>query len=69
MNPITSVVLQLQELTLLTWRVIRGFFKAPRYWGEMIRQMDLLGFGSLAINEIGHELGNGDKNGGSPIKF
>ncbi len=49
MNPITRIVLQLQELTLLTWRVIRGFFKAPRYWGEMFRQMDLLGFGSLAI--------------------
>ena len=49
MNPITRVVLQLQELTILTWRVIRGFFKAPRYWGEMSRQMDLLGFGSLVI--------------------
>lgn len=49
MNPITRVVLQLQELTVLTWRVIRGFFRAPRYWSEMFRQMDLLGFGSLAI--------------------
>ena len=49
MNPITRIVLQLQELTLLVWRIVRGFFKAPRYWGEMIRQMDILGFGSLAI--------------------
>lgn len=49
MNPITRIVLQLQELTLLVWRIVRSFFKAPRYWGEMIRQMDILGFGSLAI--------------------
>lgn len=49
MNPITRIVLQLQELTLLVWRIVRGFFTAPRYWGEMIRQMDILGFGSLAI--------------------
>lgn len=49
MNPITRIVFQLQELTLLIWRVIRGFFKAPRYWREMFRQMDVLGFGSLAI--------------------
>ena len=49
MNPITRIVLQLQELTLLIGRVLRGFFKAPRYGREMIQQMDILGFGSLAI--------------------
>ncbi len=49
MNPITRSVFQLQEITLLTWRVIRGFFKSPRYGREMIQQMDILGFGSLMI--------------------
>lgn len=49
MNPITRSVLQLQELTILIGRVLRGFFKSPRYGREMIRQMDILGFGSLAI--------------------
>lgn len=49
MNPITRSVLQLQELTILIGRVIRGFFKSPRYGREMIQQMDILGFGSLAI--------------------
>lgn len=49
MNPITRGVFQLQELTLLVGRVIRGLFKAPRYGREIIRQMDVLGFGSLAI--------------------
>lgn len=49
MNPITRSVFELQELTLLIGRVIRGFFKSPRYGREMIQQMDVLGFGSLAI--------------------
>jgi phospholipid/cholesterol/gamma-HCH transport system permease protein len=49
MNPITLAIFQIQEVTLLTWRVLRGLTRSPRYWGEMIRQMDVLGFGSLAI--------------------
>ncbi|MEO6727175.1 MAG: ABC transporter permease [Blastocatellia bacterium] len=49
MNPITRGVTQLQELTLLTGRVMRGLFKAPRYGRELLQQMDVLGFGSLAI--------------------
>jgi phospholipid/cholesterol/gamma-HCH transport system permease protein len=49
MNPITLAVFQIQEATMLTWRVLRGLARSPRYWGEMVRQMDVLGFGSLAI--------------------
>ncbi|HQR32704.1 MAG TPA: ABC transporter permease [Blastocatellia bacterium] len=49
MNPITRVVLQLQELTFLIWRIVRGLLKSPRYGREMIQQMDILGFGSLII--------------------
>jgi phospholipid/cholesterol/gamma-HCH transport system permease protein len=49
MNPIIRAVFQIQEITLLTWRVLRGLTKSPRYFGEMIRQMDVLGFGSLVI--------------------
>lgn len=49
MNLITRGIYQVQELTLLVWRVLRGFFKPPRYIGEMIQQMDVLGFGSLVI--------------------
>lgn len=49
MNPITRSVFQLQEVALLVWRVVRGFFRQPRYWREMVQQMDVLGFGSLAI--------------------
>jgi phospholipid/cholesterol/gamma-HCH transport system permease protein len=49
MNPITRSILELQEITLLTWRVIRGMFRPPFYLWEIIRQMDVLGFGSLGI--------------------
>ena len=49
MNPITNAIYQLQEITLLTWRVLRSFFRPPIYWSEILRQMDTLGVGSLAI--------------------
>ncbi len=49
MNLITLGIYQVQELTLLVWRVLRGIFKAPRYLRETIQQMDILGFGSLVI--------------------
>lgn len=49
MNLITQGIYQTQEITLLIWRVFRGLFKSPRYFIEMIHQMDVLGFGSLAI--------------------
>ena len=46
MNPITRAVFQLQEIAVLTWRVLRGLTRPPRYWAEVVRQMDVLGFGS-----------------------
>jgi phospholipid/cholesterol/gamma-HCH transport system permease protein len=49
MNPITRGILQVQEITLLAWRVLRGFFRPPLYLREIIQQMDVLGFGSLMI--------------------
>ena len=49
MNLIIRGIYQTQEVTLLTWRILRGLFKTPRYWSEVLRQMDVLGFGSLAI--------------------
>lgn len=49
MNLITRGILQIQEITLLVWRVLRGMLRAPRYWREMVQQMDVLGFGSLVI--------------------
>ncbi|HZS05145.1 MAG TPA: ABC transporter permease [Blastocatellia bacterium] len=49
MNLITRGILQLQEVTLLAWRVLRGLFRPPFYLREVVRQMDSLGFGSLTI--------------------
>jgi phospholipid/cholesterol/gamma-HCH transport system permease protein len=49
MNLIIRGIFQVQEITLLIWRVARGIFRPPFYLREMIRQMDILGFGSLTI--------------------
>ncbi|HTH36848.1 MAG TPA: ABC transporter permease [Pyrinomonadaceae bacterium] len=49
MNPLTKFLFELQEISLLLWSVISGLFRRPRYLDEMIRQMDLIGVGSLPI--------------------
>jgi phospholipid/cholesterol/gamma-HCH transport system permease protein len=49
MNPFAKFLDELQEVSLLLWSVVTGLFKGPRYAGEIIRQMDLIGVGSLPI--------------------
>ena len=49
MNPITKFLDELQEVSLLLWSVITGLFRGPRYPSEILRQMDLIGVGSLPI--------------------
>lgn len=49
MNPLKIFLLELQEITLLVTSAVVGLFKGPRYFGEIIRQMDLIGVGSLPI--------------------
>lgn len=49
MNPLKSFLFQLQEISFLTWRAFVGLFRKPRYVGETVRQMDLIGVGSLPI--------------------
>lgn len=49
MNPITKFLFELQEISLLIWRSIVGVFTYPRYVSEWVRQMDLIGVGSLPI--------------------
>lgn len=49
MNPFKRFLLELQEITLLLFSALFGLFKSPRYIGEIIRQMDLIGVGSLPI--------------------
>jgi phospholipid/cholesterol/gamma-HCH transport system permease protein len=49
MNPFKKFIFELQEISLLLWRVIRGLGSSPRYLNELISQMDQIGVGSLAI--------------------
>ena len=49
MNPLKNFLFQLQEITLLIYRAFIGLFRRPRYMSETIRQMDLIGVGSLPI--------------------
>ena len=49
MNPVAQFLFELQEITNLLWRSIKGLRKKPRYFDEIVRQMDLIGIGSLGI--------------------
>ena len=42
-------VLAVQEFALLSARAIQDIFRAPHYVTDTVRQMDLIGFGSLPI--------------------
>jgi len=49
MNPITKFLSELQGMTLLLWRAVYGLRKQPRYFSEIIQQLDSIGVGSLGI--------------------
>ncbi|MEO6334265.1 MAG: ABC transporter permease [Pyrinomonadaceae bacterium] len=49
MNPIAKFLDELQEVGLLLWSTVTGLIRGPRYSGEIIQQMDLIGVGSLPI--------------------
>lgn len=49
MNPFKNFLLELQEISLLIFSAFAGLRKSPRYFNEIIRQMDLIGVGSLSI--------------------
>jgi len=49
MNLLQKFLLELQEITLLITSAFVGLFKSPHYIKETIKQMDLIGVGSLPI--------------------
>jgi len=49
MNPLAKFLFELQEISLLIWRSVVALFSRPRYAAETVRQMDLIGVGSLPI--------------------
>ena len=46
---IIRFISELQAITNLFWRAIKGLSKKPRYFPEIVDQMDQIGVGSLAI--------------------
>src|SRR3982751_2227049 len=49
MDFLRNFVVQLQEIGELLWRVIRGLKKKPRYFHDIVDQMDDVGVSSLAV--------------------
>ena len=49
MDLITQFLFELQAITNLFWRAVKGLGKKPRYFSEIINQMDQIGVGSLGI--------------------
>lgn len=49
MNSLKKFIFELQEITNLIISAFLGIFKKPRYFGDLIRQMDTIGVGSLPI--------------------
>ncbi|HEY2867573.1 MAG TPA: ABC transporter permease [Pyrinomonadaceae bacterium] len=49
MNPVSKFLYELQEIAFLTWRVLVGLKRGPRYFRETIDQLDEIGVGSLVI--------------------
>ncbi len=49
MSLLTKFLLELQAITDLLWRSIKGLRKSPRYFSEIINQLDQVGVGSLGI--------------------
>ncbi len=49
MNPLKKFIYELQEITFLIFYAFSGLFSKPRYLSESVKQMDLIGVGSLPI--------------------
>lgn len=49
MNAIAKFLSELQDVSLLLWNSIVTIFSPPRYYAETLKQMDLIGVGSLPI--------------------
>jgi phospholipid/cholesterol/gamma-HCH transport system permease protein len=49
MDLIRQFLVQLQDIGNLLWRVIKGLGKKPRYFTEMVSQMDQVGVASLGV--------------------
>jgi hypothetical protein len=44
-----GIVVAVQNYALLVWKAVYDLFSKPRYWDDIIVQMDQIGFGSAPI--------------------
>jgi phospholipid/cholesterol/gamma-HCH transport system permease protein len=49
MNPIVKFIFELQAISVLFWESIKGLTKKPRYFKDILQQMDQIGVGSLPV--------------------
>src|SRR5437667_12817137 len=49
MDVLTQFLVQLQEIGNLLWRVLKGLRKKPRYFTDIVSQMDKIGVESVGI--------------------
>lgn len=49
MNPLKKFIIELQEISFLIWDALYGLRKKPHYGPEIVRQMDVIGVGSIPI--------------------
>ncbi len=51
-DSVKGAVLAVQDFTLLGLTAVANLFRPPRYWGDMLVQMDIIGVGSLPITVL-----------------
>ncbi len=49
MNFFYRALYEIQEFTLLSFRTVRSLFRKPRYFEDILRQMEIIGTGSIFI--------------------
>ena len=49
MNFFYRALYEIQEYTLLSFRAVRSLFRKPRYFEDILRQMEIIGTGSIFI--------------------
>src|SRR4051794_4871368 len=49
MNPLYKFLFELQAMSVLLWESIKGLGKSPRYFKDVLQQMDQIGVGSMPV--------------------
>ena len=49
MNPIKQFIFEVEQISILFWQIVSSLRNRPRYFSEIITQMDRIGVGSISI--------------------